>query len=186
MFENGLSYIKYSIESVDDDRHKEIRGSASDFTKSYKKILQLIDSKKKNNWDTTIIITMLDLNRSGQGEEFKKLRKAFDGFDVYIYLKSEDQQWYRKEYHETKSIHWSECCKHPWMSMTIKSNGEAAMCMEDFNNEIILGCAKKESLYEIWNGEKYAKSRKDHLDVTPNIKCTEKCDMKLFGNMNLT
>ena len=71
------------------------------------------------------------------------------------------------------------------MSMTIKSNGEAAMCMEDYNNEIILGDAKKGSLYDIWNGEKYAQFRKDHFNLTPGIKCTKQCDMKLIGNMNL-
>ena len=186
MFENGLSYIKYSIESVNDVRHKEIRGSASSFTHSYKKILRLLDLKKENDYNTVIIITMLDLNKPWQVEEFKKLKETFDDLDVYIYFKSEDQQWYRKEYHGTKSIHWSEICKHPWMSMTIKSNGEATMCMEDYNNEIILGDAKKESLYDIWNGEKYAIFRKDHFDLTPGIKCTEQCDMKLIGNMNLT
>lgn len=53
--------------------------------------------------------------------------------DVYIYLKSEDQQWYRKDetlkvylekrdrdvpeqeqdFYGTNSIHWMEYCKHP-------------------------------------------------------------------------
>ena len=73
----------------------------------------------------------------------RKLIKAFSGLDVYIYLKSEDCQWYRKDYHGTESIHWQEVCKHPWMTMTIKSNGEVAMCMEDFNNEIVFGCVDR-------------------------------------------
>lgn len=182
MFENGLSYIKYSIESVDDAAHKEIRGSASNFTKSYKKILQLLDTKAREGFNTTVIITMLDLNRARQAEEFDMLRKAFQGLDVYLYLKSEDTQWYRKDFHQTRSIHWSEFCKHPWMSMTIKSNGEATMCMEDFNNEIILGNATKDSLFDIWNGGKYRTFREDHLNRSPGIKCTEQCDMKLIGH----
>lgn len=182
MFENGLDYIKYSIESVDDERHKQIRGNASNFTESYKKILHLLDVKKRSGFKTTIIITMLDLNKAWQKEEFAKLRQAFDGLDVYLYLKSEDQQWYRKDYHGTKSVHWSEICQHPWMTMTIKSNGEAAMCMEDFNNEVILGDATAETLHNIWNGEKYNKFRRDHFDLTRGIKCTEECDMKLVGN----
>lgn len=182
MFRNGLDYIKYSIESVDDENHKMIRGEASNFTDSYKKILHLLEIKKEKNYKTTIIITMLDLNRTGQKEEFAKLRKAFEGLDVYIYLKSEDQQWYRQDFHGTQSIHWSEFCKHPWMSMTIKSNGEAAMCMEDFDNEIILGDAGKDLLYDIWNGEKYLQLRNDHIYRTKGIKCTERCDMKIVGH----
>lgn len=181
MFENGLSYIKYSIESVDDLIHKQIRGKASNFSVGYKKIMQLLEIKKREKYKTVIIITMLDLNRSNQREEFLNLKKAFEGADVYIYLKSEDTQWYRKDYHQTYSIHWTEFCQHPWVSMTIKSNGEAVMCMEDYNNEIILGDAKKESLYDIWNGDKYYKFRKDHFNLTHGIKCTEQCDMKLIG-----
>ena len=183
MFKNGLSYIKYSIESVDDASHKQIRGEASNFTESYKKILNLLDIKKKNNYTTTIIITMLDLNRSNQKEEFSRLIKAFEGLDVYLYLKSEDQQWYRQDFHGTCSVHWSEFCKHPWMSMTIKSNGEVAMCMEDFDNEIILGDAKKDTLYDIWNGDIYQQFRYDHAFNKKGMKCTERCDMNVVGNL---
>jgi len=182
IFENNLDYIKYSLESVSDTTHKKIRGKASDFSKSYKKILELLEIKKECGYRTKVIITMLNLNRPDQMEDFNQLVEAFSGKDVYLYLKSEDQQWYRKEYHGTASIHWSEICKHPWMSMTIKSNGEAAMCMEDFNNEIILGDALTESLFDIWNGEKYRQFRWDHFNLTQGIKCLEQCDMHLVGN----
>lgn len=183
MFGNGLDYIKYSIESVDDERHKAIRGKASNFTDSYNKILKILELKKEKGFKTTIVITMLDLNKDWQKEDFAKLKKLFEGKDVYIYMKSEDQQWYREDYHGTNSVHWSEFCKHPWMSMTIKSNGEAAMCMEDYNNEIVLGDASEESLYDIWNGKKYEKFRRDHFDLTKGIKCTEECDMTLIGEL---
>jgi radical SAM protein with 4Fe4S-binding SPASM domain len=181
MLENGLSFIKYSIESVEDEEFKSIRGNASNFTESFETIKEVIRIKEENNYQTKIIITMLDLNRTGQVEEFKKLSKVFEDLDVYIYLKSEDQQWYRQDYHGTNSVHWSEFCKHPWMSMTIKSNGEAVMCMEDYNNEIILGDANKELLIDIWNGKKYDQFRHDHFNVAKGFKCNEECDMKLIG-----
>jgi len=181
IFENGLDYIKYSIEATGDILHKEVRGSASNFTEAYKKILHLLDLKEKYRYQTIIVITMLNLNKPWQEEEWQKLQDAFKGLDVYIYLKSQDQQWYKDNKQETKSIHWIEFCQFPWSSMTIKSNGEAAECVEDYNNEIILGNAKRESLYDIWNGGKYRKFREDHFNLTPGIKCTERCDMKLIG-----
>ena len=181
MLDAGLDYIKYSIESVDDAVHKSIRGEQSKFTESYKKIQEVLNYKHRNNLKTTIVITMLDLNRSNQKEDYDRLYNAFKGKDVYIYLKSEDCQWYRKDFHGTKSIHWSEICKHPWMTMTIKSNGEAAMCMEDFNNEIILGDVHTQTLREIWNGKKYRDFRMAHICNQKGMKCNEQCDMKLLG-----
>jgi MoaA/NifB/PqqE/SkfB family radical SAM enzyme len=181
MLENGLGYIKYSIESVDDAKFKAIRGEASNFSESYEQIRTLLDLKKERGYKTVIIITMLDLNKANQAEEYSKLREAFEGLDVYLYLKSEDQQWYRKDFHGTNSVHWSECCKHPWMSMTIKSNGEACMCMEDFDNEIVLGDARQESLLDIWNGQAYRTFRQHHFDVTTGLKCSERCDMMMIG-----
>lgn len=181
-FENGLGYVKYSIESVDDLRHKEVRGQASNFTESYKNILKLLDLKAQHNYKTTIVITMINLNKPWQQDEFAKLKEAFKGMDVYVYLKSQDQMWYEDNKQTTQSILWLEFCQFPWSSMTIKSNGEAVECVEDFNNEIVLGDTATESLVDIWNGEKYRQFRKDHFDLRPGIKCTEQCDMNLIGS----
>jgi radical SAM protein with 4Fe4S-binding SPASM domain len=181
-FENGLGYVKYSIESVDDLRHKEVRGQASNFTESYKNILKLLDLKAQHNFRTTIVITMINLNKPWQQDEFARLQEAFKGMDVYVYLKSQDQMWYEDNKQTTQSIHWLEFCQFPWSSMTVKSNGEAVECVEDFNNEIILGNTATESLVDIWNGEKYRQFRSDHFDLKPGIKCTEQCDMNLIGS----
>jgi len=182
-FEAGLDYCKYSIESVDNRTHKDIRGPASNFTDAYKKILYLLNEKEKRNLKTTIVITMLDLNRPNQAEEWAKLQEKFNGLDVYIYFKSEDQQWYRKQYHGTKSIHWTEICQMPWLSMTVKSNGDLAMCMEDFNNEIVLGDGNVQDLLSVWNGKSYGDFRRQHFERPVGIKCVDQCDMKLIGDM---
>lgn len=183
MFKNGLGYIKYSIESVDDSRHQEVRGDRSNFSESYNKILKLLEIIKANKYRVKVIITMLNLNKPWQEEEFQKLQKVFKDKDVYVYLKSQDQQWYKNNRQQTKSIHWLEFCQFPWSSMTIKSNGEAVECVEDYNNEIILGDVKKEPLRDIWNGEKYFKFRKDHFNLTRGMKCSEQCDMRLIGSL---
>jgi MoaA/NifB/PqqE/SkfB family radical SAM enzyme len=182
LFDNGLDYIKYSIEAVDDEEHRRIRGKESNFSGSYNNILKLLDEKEKRGFKTVIVITMLDLRREKQKEDYERLEKAFEGLDVYLYLKSQDQQWYEGKNQGTKSIHWSEICQHPWMSMTVKSNAEITMCMEDFNNEIILGDARKDSLFDIWNGEKYETFRRDHFNMTEGMKCVKQCDMKIIGN----
>lgn len=112
-FENGLGYVKYSIESVDDLRHKSVRGEASNFTQAYRNIIKLLELKAQRNYKTTIVITMINLNKPWQREEYQKLVEAFEGLDVYVYLKSQDQMWYEDNKQTTASIHWQEFCPVP-------------------------------------------------------------------------
>lgn len=183
MFENGLSYVKFSVESTDDSIHKSIRGEMSDFTKSCEKIDRLLEVKKKGKYKTTIVVTMIDLNREKQADDYRRLEEFFHGKDVYLYLKSEDSQWYRGEKHATKSIHWTEFCQHPWTSMTVKSNGDVAICMEDYNNDPILGNTHQETLEEIWNGKKYSELRESHVWLSPLRRCDHECDMQRVGEL---
>jgi len=204
MMKSGLTYLKYSFESTDDAKFKDIRGNAANFTEAYEKTLEVLRLKEECGYDTKIIITMIDVGHDEeQQKEFQKLRERFLDADVYLYLKSEDQQWYRKDdslkeyldhrdravpdqekdFYGTSAIHWLEFCKHPWMSMTIKSDGEIHMCMEDYNNEIFLGNSKEDNLYDIWNGDLYKKFRSMHFDLNPCIKCNVECDMPKIGEL---
>jgi radical SAM protein with 4Fe4S-binding SPASM domain len=183
-------------------KFKDIRGNAANFTEAFDKTLEVLRLKEEMGAKTKVIITMIDVGHDEeQQEEFRRLTKKFQDLDVYIYLKSEDQQWYRKDetlkvylekrdrdvpeqeqdFYGTNSIHWMEYCKHPWMSMTIKSDGEVHMCMEDYNNEIFLGNSNEASLHDIWNGPLYDQFRKNHFELNPCIKCTKECDMPKIG-----
>ena len=204
MMDAGLTYLKYSFESTDDLKFKDIRGNAANFTEAFEKTREVLRIKEEKNLNTQIIITMIDVGHDEeQQREFRQLVEVFKESNVYIYLKSEDQQWYRKddslkvyledrdrevpeqekEFYGTRAIHWLEFCKHPWMSMTIKSDGEVHMCMEDYNNEVFLGDAKNNSLHDIWNGELYDQFRRAHFDLNPCIKCNKECDMPKIGEM---
>ena len=49
----------------------------------------------------------------------------------------------------------------------------------------VLGDINKESLYAIWNGEKYKKFRKTHFDNKTGDSCnmcTDHCDKKIIGD----
>jgi MoaA/NifB/PqqE/SkfB family radical SAM enzyme len=171
---NGLDYIKYSIDSLSSGA----RGRDA-FATDYPKIMEVLDLITKNNYKTQVIITMIDLGH--KEEEFARLKDAFAGTGVYIYLKSLDQSWMLNT-GRPPSIHWSEFCQIPWSSMTIKSDGLAASCEEDYNNEIILGDTKTTSLHDIWNSDAYNELRRKHLTNEPGIRCTDgRCDMKVIG-----
>lgn len=182
LFEAGLDYIKFHLESVDDATLKKLRGPIANFSSAYNMIRSLLKIKEENDYKTTIVITMLDLNRPNQKEDFEKLKSKFEGLDVYIYMKSQDQLWYDQTGAKMKAIHWLEPCQFPWSTISVKSNGECCECSEDYNNEIILGNCNKQSLVDIWNGEAYEEFRWDHINMDKRIKCTQECDAPLMGN----
>ena len=192
MMQAGLGYLKYSIDSIDDETHKNLRGSASNYSKAFAKIIDTIEEKEKKNLKTQVVITMIDLKRPNQMQEWAELKEVFKGHNVYIYLKSQDQTWYddiqgSKELNAAagKSVDWSEFCHYPWSSLTVKSNGEVAMCTEDYNNEIILGNVGVESLYDIWNSQAYENFRRTHFNNVSGNKCnmcTDHCDKRIIGD----
>jgi MoaA/NifB/PqqE/SkfB family radical SAM enzyme len=173
----GLGYIKYSVESTDDATFKSVRGERSDFNKSLDNIMDTLAIANK----TQIVVTMLDLNRNNQVDDFEKLREMFKGTNAYVYLKSQDQQWFDGSMQQNKSIHWSEPCKFPWSSMTINADGRVVSCVEDYNGEMVLGDAKLQTLKAIWHGPLYDQFRLTHFTMDKGIKCVKRCDMKLMG-----
>ncbi len=173
----GLGYIKYSVESTDDATFKSVRGQRSDWQKSYDNIMDTLAIAGK----IRVIVTMLDLNRDSQADEFAKLQEVFKDTSAYVYLKSQDQQWYDGSKQQNKGIHWNEPCKFPWSSMTINADGRVVSCVEDYNGEVMLGNARLRPLKEIWNGADYDKFRLTHFTMNKSIKCVKRCDMKLMG-----
>ncbi len=191
IFESGLNYLKFSIDAISESRQKEIRGNATNFKKGLEDILTLLRMVEEHSYRTKIVITMIDLDATSK-HDYNTLLDIFEGQDVYIYLKGQDQQWLNKNDETEKSIHWSEICQHPWASMSIRAGGEVVACPFDYNDELVLGDAKSEWLKDIWNGISYSVLRENHTklaktgDYTCNKtnlpfiwkKCLERCDMK--------
>ena len=52
-------------------------------------------------------------------------------------------------------------CTYPWRTMVILHNGNVALCCLDFNGVQIMGNAKEMSIKELWNSDRYRKTRED-------------------------
>lgn len=183
LMENGLTVIKFSIDSLDDMEAKQIRGKKNNFTAAYKKIEELLVLKKENNFKTKIICTMLDLSTNNENiEKQKRFLEIFKDKDIFAYVKSLDNRWYNDldENLENKSHYSSQYCEYPWTSLTVMSNGNVVPCTQDYDAEMTFGNIKDTSLEEIWNGKKYKEFREWHIsgNFPKGNKCNERCDIK--------
>lgn len=176
---SGLSYLKFSVDST----VKKMRGESKDFIEYGPKILNFIELLRKNNINTQIVVTMIDFDSPDQDDEWQLLLEYFEGTNCYIYKKSQDQTYLGgKDMTRNRAIHWNFPCVYPWSSMTIASSGKVIACAEDYNESLVLGDVMKESLVNIWNGEKYREFRQSHLSDT-NSYCRKNCGMKLIGQV---
>jgi len=166
-------------QEIKTNTHNEV----SNFTRAYEKICKILEAKYKHNLDTTIVITMIDLGRESQQEEWERLQEYYRDKDVYIYLKSQDQNWVQDGKLKTNSIDWSEFCHYPWSSLSVKSDGMVAVCNQDFNNMVIVGDITKNTLTEIWNSDKMNKFRMSHIENKPCEMCDKYCDKRLIGSL---
>jgi MoaA/NifB/PqqE/SkfB family radical SAM enzyme len=77
MIDSGLDYIKYSFESTDDNKFKDIRGNAANFTEAFRKTETVLDYCQSQGADITVVITMIDVGHDeAQIKEFERVLGA--------------------------------------------------------------------------------------------------------------
>ena len=184
--ENGLTVLKFSLDAMDDEKIKKIRGKKANYNESIEKIFKLIEIKKKKNLKTLLVPCMIAFDKK---EESINLHEKFLNFwkdeDVYAYVKSQDNRWYFEQDKDLKnmSLYATKYCEFPWTSTTVMAEGNVVPCTQISNNEIVLGNVKEKNLEDIWNGKKYNELRKMHItgNFPKGHKCSERCDqIKLF------
>lgn len=182
--EAGLGVLKFSLDALDDEGMKKIRGKKANYTESIEKILKLIEIKKNRNFKTLLVPCMIAFKDT---EEEKKLHQKFLDFwsdkDVYAYVKSLDNKWLDQEkFKDLKNFsHYEkQYCEYPWTSLTIMADGNVVPCTQISNNEIVLGNVNEKSIEEIWNSKEYMEFRKMHINgrFPKNHKCKNNCDQK--------
>ena len=185
LFQAGLKYIKFSIDSLSDEKMKEIRGSQADYTSALHKMQQVLDIKEKGNYPVTIVMCMIDTGKA-KNREAEEFVQTWKGKDVYAYIKSLDNQWYmdEAEKEKTRSHYESQYCEFPWTSLSVMVDGTVVPCTQDFNCEMSMGNVMEQSLEEIWNSEKYKEFRMMHIsgNIPKEYRCKERCDLKLVAD----
>lgn len=184
--EAGLSVLKFSLDALDDEEIKKIRGKRADYKDSINKIHKIIEIKKQKGFKTLLVPCMIALdNKEKDNVQHKKFLDFWKDKDVFAYIKSQDNRWHFENDNNlsNKSHYAKQYCEYPWTSTTVMAEGNVVPCTQISNNEIILGNVNKKNLKEIWNGKEYQDLRKMHItgNFPKGHKCLEKCDqVKLF------
>jgi radical SAM protein with 4Fe4S-binding SPASM domain len=177
----GLDVLKFSLDAMDDESIKSIRGKKANYEESIEKILSLIEIKKKNNFQTLFVPCMISFKKDKKSIELQeKFLEFWKDKEVYAYIKSQDNRWlFEQDKNLKNNSHYAkQYCEYPWTSLTVMADGNVVPCTQISNNEIVLGNINDNSLEDIWNGKNYQELRKMHISGKfPNDhKCRKSCD----------
>ncbi len=185
----GLSVLKFSIDSLTDEKQKEIRGRHNNFESAYRTMLDVIEMRDREGYKTIIVPTMIALSEDDESREMhEQFLRLWKDHDVFAYVKSQDNRWYFEDDAEmqNRSHYQKQYCEYPWTSLTVMADGSVVPCTQDYDCEMAQGNIYDQSLEEIWNGENYQNLRRWHItgDFPAGHKCAERCDqVKLFSRL---
>lgn len=183
VMEAGLGVLKFSLDSLDDEHAKIIRGTKNNFSEAMQKIDEVLALKNADpTLKTQIVVTMISLQDADeQRARERHFMEMWEGKNVHCYVKSQDNQWYGGENPSPVDVCTKEYCEYPWTSMTIMADGSVVPCTQDYNAEMVMGNVRESSLRDIWMGEKYREFRRMHINgrFPAGCKCVGRCDQLL-------
>lgn len=185
---SGLNRIQISVEGVSAEKYEEITGCRIDYDRFLEGIAHLYHEKPAS---LTLHAKILDCGLSG--EEKEKFYHDFSGICDECYIEHlldacpTDVMDTTLGYGQTttqdgKPLTKRIVCTIPFYVSAVYWNGSVAGCScGDWRHSLIMGDVQKESLYDIWNGEKYRRFRTMQLSGERE-KCLACSDCKVIMN----
>lgn len=77
----------------------------------------------------------------------------------------------------TQSVGDQKACPYPFYNLVVKSNGDVVPCCVAWEDSLVVGNVGRDTLQDIWRGEKLAKIHKMHLEGRRGeLAACAKCD----------
>ncbi|KAA3595905.1 MAG: radical SAM protein [Calditrichaeota bacterium] len=172
IIESGLDKIRISVEHVDDQSYKKITQNYSDYNTIKSNVKFLFNEKTKRKSSLHIFAKIVDTNLT----EAEKQKFKNDFAPISDTLRIDSLMGWSNS--ETKDfllgVDVSEgmngtpliprkVCSEPFSKLAINFDGKVSVCCVDWSYGTIIGDLTKETLSEIWNGEKLREFRITHL-----------------------
>jgi len=174
IIEAGLDRINISIEGVNEKQYSDFSNYKIDFDKLVANIRHFYEHRK--NCEMIIKICGDTISE----DDKKKFYEIFGDIADGVYIEHIMSCWPEFELNGVKvnqkfgiygqKIKEVQVCPYVFYSFSINSDGSASACFLDWSRKLIIGDVNKESVKDIWNGEKLLsyqrmflmKKRKEH------------------------
>lgn len=163
---SGLDTIRVSFEgSILNEEYKRMTRTGYTYDNIKNNLYLLAEAKKRHGCGTPYIEAKLV--NTGIDQVLKdKFMRDFMGmaqeatFDPLVDRKGGTGRIVRGE----KELLAAEVCPVPFYGLAINFNGTVSVCCADWNHTTVVGDIKRESLYEIWHGDRLHAFRKMQVE----------------------
>ncbi|HPD81837.1 MAG TPA: radical SAM/SPASM domain-containing protein [Candidatus Pacearchaeota archaeon] len=166
IIESGLDGITISFDGYSKETYEKIRKNLK-FEITKRNVLELINIKnkmKRLNPKITLVLVELEENKKEIGNFYKEWKEKVDSINIINmrnWANDIQKEGTKESFHFNKKIKRKPCALI-WLKMIVDWNGDVVLCCDDWNHSIILGNLKKQTIEEIWEGDKLKKIRESH------------------------
>lgn len=190
LVEAGLNQLNVSVEAMDGDGYLEYAGVKINFDRFVENIRNLYENRKQLKLYIKIHSAAIK-----NDEQKEKFYKTFGDISDFITIEGLTHIWgdfksdleenaYRYSNDEVKK---RQVCAICFKTLNVNADGTCSPCSVDWQHKVIVGDLKKESLVEIWNGERLRSLRKRFCSGTIGKEeaCFDCSDYYVSGHENL-
>jgi len=202
LVEIGLDSIKFSFQGIDEKSYSEMRNKNC-FNDLINKIKRLYEIRGNNIYPYIHIATTVTYENKENVYKFKKYTSQFadlvtigrtklEHIDIEKSKLSKEEKEMFKYLKEQESLvkqHF-KCCPEVFDKLSINWDGTVTACCGDYDNKMLIGDLKENSLKEIWNSEKadyYRKllSQKKYDEIGLCRYCYDYMELQTSGIQNI-
>ncbi len=173
LFDLNVNEIRLSVHGLYRETYNKLMKGLN-YDTVYSNIETLLNTREKKGQKTKLAIVILrakiisDEENSQIKEFWNKRNVSVYEFEVHDRAGSIENTYEQFSDQVLKNELKGCSFKRQHERMHILYNGDVICCCQDWKRELILGNVKEQSLYEIWNGEKYKLFREHLSGVRPS------------------
>jgi radical SAM protein with 4Fe4S-binding SPASM domain len=170
----GIANMVLSLDSLDPDVYKSIRGRAARIDVADRNLRELVRLRDEGGYDTNLTLQMISMHANND-EAARFLAYCEElGVDRGVVIRLERWDFDDElvaELGEHTSPGYTEPCTRPWNSVAILWDGRVVPCCHDYNGEKTLGDLRRETLEDIWAKPEAREFRDRNVEMAICAKC---------------
>ncbi|MCX6750918.1 MAG: SPASM domain-containing protein [Candidatus Pacearchaeota archaeon] len=120
---------------------------------------------KKTNPSINLVLVELEENKREIKQFYSEWKNKVDSINIINmgnWANEIEKEGTKESFHFNRNIKRKPCFLI-WKKMVVDWNGDVVLCCDDWNHSTILGNLKRQTIEEIWKGEKLKKIKEAHI-----------------------